>query len=186
MSDFMEILKTRRSIRHYKEDQVPEESLNRVLEAVQWSPSWANTQCWEIVVAKDPRAKEQLAESIPTGNPGKKAVTGAPLVLALCGKLNESGYYKGNVTTKFGDWFLFDLGIASQSICLAAQSQGLGTVILGLFDHDKAKAALDIPEGYELCVLIPMGVAAKDSKAPKRKDISSFTHEDVFKSKDKA
>ena len=59
--DTIEVIKTRRSIRQYKDTPVTDEQLTAVLEAVQWAPSWANTQCWEMVVVKDPAVKEKLA-----------------------------------------------------------------------------------------------------------------------------
>jgi len=102
------------------------------------------------------------------------------VVLALAGRLKESGYYKGEVTTKLGDWFLFDLGIAAQSICLAAADRGLGTVVVGLFDLDAAAAVLGIPAGVQLAAMIPVGRPAKESSAPKRKEISEFTHKDRY------
>ncbi|RLF61100.1 MAG: nitroreductase [Thermoplasmata archaeon] len=180
MADFMEILKGRRSIRRYEEKEIPEGILTQILEAVQWSPSWANTQCWEVVVVRDAATKEQLKETLTPTNPGGKAVIQAPVVLALCGKLKSSGYYKDQVTTKFGDWFMYDLGIATQSICLAAHAHGLGTVIIGLLDHDKAKGVLGVPGGYELVTLIPLGYPAKGSPAPKRRALGEFTHEGKF------
>jgi nitroreductase len=180
MSDLMEIIKQRRSIRKYEEKDLPEDMLNQVLEAVRWAPSWANSQCWEIVVVKDPAAKEKLGKIIAPKNPATRAVTNAPVVLALCGRLGVSGYYKGAVTTKFKDWFMFDLGIAVQNLCLTAHNLGLGTVIVGLFDHDKAKEVLSVPQGYELTALIPLGFPAKVSSAPKRKEISEFTHYEKF------
>jgi len=176
----MEILKGRRSIRKYEEKGIPEGILNQVLEAVQWSPSWANTQCWEVVLVRDGETKTRLQETLPPTNPAVKALIQAPVVLALCGKVKSSGYKKGEVTTKFGDWFLYDLGIATQSICLAAHDQGLGTVVIGLLDHDKAKQVLGVPDGYELVSLIPLGYPAKDSPAPKRRAIGEFTHEGTF------
>ncbi len=180
MADLMEIIKERRSVRKYEDKDVPEEMLNEILEAVKWSPSWANTQCWEVVVVKDEALRTKLQETIAPKNPATKAIVAAPVLLALCGKLGTSGYYKDVVTTKFGDWFLYDLGIATQSLCLAAHNLGLGTVVVGLFDHDKAKALLNVAEGYELVTLIPLGFPAKRSSGPKRKEISEFTHYETF------
>ena len=180
MAEFINVLKERRSIRKYEDKPVPEELLQQVLEAVRWSPSWANTQCWEVVVVKDAAVKQQLQETIGKGNPATKAIVDAPVVLAICGKLNDSGYYKGQVSTKFGDWFMFDLGLATQTLCLAAQDLGLGTVVVGLFDHDQAKRALQVAEGYELVALIPLGYAAKSGSAPKRREVAEFVHQDKF------
>jgi len=180
MAELMEVIKGRRSIRKYEDRAVSPEQLETVLEAVQWSPSWANTQCWEIVVVKDPAMKVALQETLAKGNPATKAVVDAPVLLAICGKLNSSGYYKDQVTTKFGDWFLFDLGIATQSLCLAAHDLGLGTVVVGLFDHDKARGILQVPAGYEVVALVPLGHPAKVSSPPKRREIAEFTHQGKF------
>jgi len=52
--------------------------------------------------------------------------------------------------------------------------------MVGLFDHDKAKEILKVPQGYELVLLIPLGFPAKISSAPNRREISEFTHHDIF------
>ena len=180
MTDLMEIIKERRSIRKYEEKDIPEELVNRVLDAVRWTPSWINTQCWEVVVVKDKTIKERLRATISKGNPAAKSIVAAPVVLAVCSRLGKSGYYKDKVSTKFEDWFMFDLGLATQNLCLMAHHLGLGTVIVGLFDHDRAGEILKVPTGYELVVLIPMGYPAKTPSAPKRRDIKEFTHYNIF------
>ena len=180
MEKFTEFIKNRRSVRKYAEREIPAETLDAVFEAVRWSPSWANTQCWEIVVIRDPGTRKKLQETIAPKNPATKAITAAPVLIALCGKLNSSGFYKDVVTTKFGDWFMYDLGIATQTLCLAAHNAGLGTVVVGLFDHDRAGRIINVPEGVELVTLIPMGYPAKTGSAPKRKEIPDFVRYDSF------
>lgn len=179
MADLMSIMKGRRSIRRYLEREVPEEYVQKLLESIQWSPSWANTQCWEVILVKDRVTKEKLKETMGT-NPSSKGITEAPVVFAICGKVKSAGYYKGQATTKFGDWMLFDLGIATQSLCLTAFHLGLGTVIIGFFDHNKAKQVLGVGDDYELAALIPVGFPAKESPAPKRREVGEFTHYDKF------
>lgn len=180
MPEFSQVITQRRSIRKYQDKQIPDEVLNQVLEAIKWSPSWANSQCWEIVVVKDAAQKEALKATFVPTNPAGPAMLAAPVVLAVCAKLKSSGYYKGVAPTKFGDWFMFDLGIVTQSICLAACDQGLGTVVAGLLNHDEAKKVLGLPEGYEMAVLIPLGYPDQAPSAPKRREISEFTHQDKF------
>jgi nitroreductase len=180
MGQLMDIIKARRSIRKYQEREVPDAVLKELLEAVRWSPSWANTQCWEVIVVKDPANKEKLQKTLSDRNPAGKAMTQAPVILALCGKLESAGYYKGQATTKLGDWFMFDLGLATQTLCLAACDRGLGTVITGNFDHDKAGEALGVPEGCQVVALIPLGYPAHESAAPKRREIEEFTHYEKF------
>ncbi|MBM4323642.1 MAG: nitroreductase, partial [Deltaproteobacteria bacterium] len=118
--ELMDIIKGRRSIRKYKTDPVPEEVLQKILEAVRWSPSWANTQCWEVVIVKDPKVKSELAATLVKTNPALSSMTEAPLVIVLCGKKGVSGFKKGEAVTIKGDWLMFDTGIAMQSLCLAA------------------------------------------------------------------
>ena len=180
MKNFMDIVKERRSIRRYLKQEIPEKNLDTILEAIRWSPSWVNTQCWEIIVIKDQAIKKMLQDTLPQENPAKKSIVEAPVVIALCGKTGISGYYKNLAATKFGDWFMYDLGIVTQNICLTAHSLKLGTVIVGLFDHYRAKEALQIPDGYEVLALIPVGYPAKIPKAPDRKEVGRFTHYDTF------
>lgn len=177
MSDLRTLILERRSIRKYEEKPVSEEALQQILEAVRWSPSWANTQCWEVIVVKSAEGKAKLQASLPPqGNPAVKAMVQAPVVLVLCAKRRSSGYYKDSAATKFDDWMMYDLGLATQNICLTAHALGFGTVVVGLFDHDKAAAAMQVPEGYELVSMIPLGYPAKSGSAPKRREIGDFTH----------
>lgn len=180
MAEIMEIIKGRRSIRRYQEKALPDGALNQILESIQWAPSWANTQCWEVIVIEDGAVKESLQEAVPKTNPAVKSIVEAPVLMVICGKLDRSGYYKGQVTTKFGDWFLFDLGLASQNLCLTAQNLGLGTVIIGLFDHNKVKEILSVPDGFEVVAIVPIGYPAKDARAPKRREIGEFSHYEKF------
>jgi len=180
MADFIDIVKGRRSIRRYQDTELSEEIINKLLESIKWSPSWANTQCWEVIVVRDNAKKERLRDSVPETNPASLAIVQAPILIVICGKKESSGYYKGKAATNLGDWLMYDLGIATQSLCLTAHALGLGTVIVGLFDHDKAKAALGVQEKYELVSIIPVGYPAKDSPAPKRREIEEFAHYDGF------
>lgn len=178
--DILELMMTRRSVRRFEPRDVPQEDLEKILQAVQWAPSWANTQCWEVVAVRDPSLKQALQETLAKGNPASKAMVEAPVVLVICAKLQSSGYYKGQATTKFGDWFMFDLGLATQNLCLMAHALGLGTVIVGLFDHDKVKSLLGVPEGYEVVAMVPLGYPSAPSSAPKRREIGEFLHRERF------
>jgi nitroreductase len=172
-------------MRKFTEQEVSDEQLHELLEAVRWSPSWANTQCWEVVVIKDQARKEQLAGMLSEKNPSVKAVTQAPLVLVICAKLGVAGYEHGeNVEHAFatdkGDWFMFDAGIASQNICLAAYDMGLGTVHVGQIKHKEVDQLLGLPEGVCSVEVIPVGYPAKEGKAPGRKPLENFVHYEKY------
>lgn len=180
MSMLMDVIRNRRSIRRYRSDAVPDESIAQILEAARWAQSWANTQCWEVVVVRDQSVKDRLRQAIPEGNPAARCIQAAPVVLALCGRRNVSGFYQGVAVTRFGDWMLFDLGVAAQNIALAAHDLGLGTVVLGLFDHDAARLTLNVPEGIDVVALMPLGYPAADVAPPPRRACDEFTHYERF------
>ena len=178
--DLMDGIRGRRSIRKYKPDPVPEETLQIVLEAVRWAPSWANTQCCEVIVVKDPKVKSELATVLPKINPALPSMTEAPLVLVLCGIKGISGYYKGQPITEIGDWLMFDIGLAMQNLCLCAYALGLGTVVVGNFNHQKVAEILGVPQNIEVVAMTPLGYPASEGSTPKRKDISEFVFPDHY------
>jgi nitroreductase len=184
LMDLMEAITGRRSIRKYNPDPVPHEALEKVLAAVRWAPSWANTQCCEVVVAKDPRVKSELAATLPQTNPALRSMTDAPLVLVLCAKKGTSGFYKGQAATVKGDWLMFDTGLAMQNLCLAAHALGLGTVVVGMFDHKKAEQILGVPEGVEVVAMTPVGYPAGGGGTSKRREISDFVFYDSYPGKE--
>jgi len=154
--------------------------LSKVLEAFQWAPSFGNAQCWELIIIKDPAIKEALQATLAKGNPAKKSITKAPLLIAICAKLKNSGYDKGEALTQIGDWAMYDLGMANQNLCLMAHNLGLGTVVVAWFDHDRVNEILEVPSGYKALTIIPLGYPVADAKAPDRRKIGDFTHENKF------
>lgn len=178
--ELSDAIKGRRTVRKFKDDEIASRDLEHILEAARWAPSWANTQCWEVVVVKDEDRKRMLAETLTQSNPARGAMTRAPIVLAICAKRGLSGFYKGGPSTDKGDWFMFDTGLAVQSMCLMAHSLGLGTVIVGLFDAKRAEEVLKVPEDRSVTVFVPVGFPEKVSHAPNRKEISEFVRYDTY------
>lgn len=170
----------RRSIRRYKEQPVDEEKLNRVMDAARWAPSWANSQCCELILVQEDTIKVELSSILSKKNPATLAVQKAPVVVCVCGAKGKAGYYNGKALTKFEDWMLYDLGLTTQNLCLAAHQEGLGTVIVGAFDHDRAREILEVPESHEVVVILPLGYPDHEPSAPKRKDRREFLHHDRY------
>jgi nitroreductase len=179
--DLMEAIKGRRSVRKYRPDLVSDQALQAVLEAIRWAPSWANTQCCQVIIVKDPSIKSELSKTLSKGNPAVSSMNEAPVVLVLCGIKGISGYYKGQPATEKGDWLMFDTALAMQNLCLAAHGLGLGTVIVGLFDHRKVAEVLGVPQNVEVVAMTPLGVPATTGGSPKRKDIPEFVFHEGYR-----
>ena len=180
MENFADLIKERRSIRRFKDQPIDKDLERELLESVMWSQSWANTQCWEIIIVKDKSKREALQSAFFGKNPAVKTIVSAPALFVFCGKKEVSGYYNNEAPTSIGDWLLYDLGIATQNFCLFAKSKGLGSVVTGLFDHEKASEILGIPDNVQLVSLVPVGYPDHNPKPPKRKEIETFTHVDEF------
>jgi len=180
--DYFEAIAGRRSIRKYKEESVNDKDLRKILEAGRMSASWANTQCWEIIVVADFQVKAALAKTLSDTNPARKAMVQAPIILAACGQTEKSGYKKGAATTVLGDWLMFDVALFLSNVTHAAHALGYGTVHVGLFDHVKVGRLLEIPDDVQVVELLPLGRPElrtfKDE--PPRKDLDDFVHYEKF------
>ncbi len=175
-----DIISGRRSIRRFTEQTIEKEKIEAILEAARWAPSWGNLQCCELVVVEEDEKKQMLSELLSPKNPATIATTKAGVVIAVCGKPLKSGFYKGKQQTRYQHWFLYDLGIVSQNISLKAHELGLGSVIVGSFDHQKAETLLNVPSDCELVSLIPIGYPDHEPSAPKRRAVDEFVHYGSF------
>ena len=173
----VECIKTRRSIRNYKEDQISQEVLREVVELARFAPSWKNTQIARYYVVKDVALKKNIAENCMmdfTFN--TKTLTKAPALVVVAYVEKRSGFERdGSFSTSKEDrWEMFDVGIATQTFCLAANEKGLGTCIMGIFDEAKIAEAISLPEGQKVGAVVAIGYPAEEPQAPARKEVEQL------------
>ena len=170
-----ECLKTRRSIRKYTAEPVDHSVIDSIVSLASYSPSWKNTQITRYIAIEDPSLLTEIADRY-TPEYTSNIIRQAPMLIAVTFKKGRCGYERdGSFTTKKGDrWQMFDAGIACQSFCLAAWDQGLGTVIMGVFDEDGIAELLRIPEDQELAALIAIGHPDIEPETPKRKTVEEL------------
>ncbi|MGN0167367.1 MAG: nitroreductase family protein [Acetatifactor sp.] len=170
-----ECIMGRRSIRKFTSQPVSHELLSRIVETASFAPSWKNTQITRYIAVEG--AKKEALAKCTSIFPGNGAIMeDAPMVIAVTVITGRSGYERdGSFSTPKGTgWQMFDAGVASEAFCLAAHEQGLGTVIMGLFDEEKASKLLELPEDRELVALIPLGYPAESPVAPRRKTVDDL------------
>lgn len=176
-----EAIMTRRSVRKFTDYYVTDEDIEKILEAARWAPSWSNTQCWEFIIIRDKELIKKVTETYSDTNPARRCSESASILIAVCGKSNLPGFREGATTTKFDSWYMFDLGIAVQNMLLTAHDLGLGSVVVGLMDHEKCAGLLNVAPPYELVAVLPVGKPVELKKeGPKRREISEFTHKEKF------
>ena len=185
--EVLEAIKTRRSIRKYKATPVDDITIELVLEAARWAPSWANTQCWRFIVVRGDDVKNKLADTlIAVGdrpNRAADAIRSAPVVIVACAELGKSGYYQREPrepATDKGDWYMFDVALAMQNLTLAAHSLGLGTGHIGASDAKRVGAILAVPEGFSVVEMTPLGFPDESPETKPRKELSEIVFHDKF------
>ncbi|MBI2287563.1 MAG: nitroreductase family protein [Chloroflexi bacterium] len=180
----MEAIKGRRSIRQYKTTPVDDKTVELVLEAARWAPSWANRQCWRFVVVRDSKIKAELAgTTYSQTNQARESLKNAPVVIVACGELGKAGFSRdtGQPSTDKGEyWYMFDVGLATQNLVLEAYSLGLGTVIVGSFDAKTVAAILGVAEGFCVVAMTPLGYPDQDPGPRPRKELAEIVYHDKF------
>ncbi len=171
-----ECIKGRRSIRKFADTPVSKDVIADIVETASYAPSWKHTQITRYI-AVEGELKDKIADEC-TGAYAKNGeiIKNAPMLIAVTFIKNRSGFERdGSYSTpKEGGWQMFDAGVASEAFCLAAYEQGLGTVIMGIFDEAKAASLLEVPEERELVALIPIGYPAESPIAPRRKSVEEL------------
>jgi nitroreductase len=189
--DVFEAIKSRRSIRHYKAEPVDDKTLEAVLEAAHWAPSWGNMQCWRFITVRDPAVKSQVADTLmktiidnePVENASARAIKQAPVLVVLCAETNQAGCGPdGTPTTDKGEhWYMFDTALAMENLVLAAYALGLGTVIVGNFDADRAGKILEVPPGCCVVTMTPLGFPERKGQVSPRKRLSDVVYQEKFR-----
>jgi len=172
--DFNEVVRTRRSIRSFKPDPVPEEVLNRILEAVRIAPSGSNRQPWKFIIVKDKAMKKRLVPAC--GN--QKFIADAPVVIVACGY--NIGWNRGGY---MGDMsMLVDVSIAFTHLVLAARVEGLGTCWIGSFNNEEDKKILGVPEDVNIVAITPLGYPKAEgfTEPGSRKPLAEIVSVDKF------
>jgi nitroreductase len=163
--DAMEAILSRRSIRRYLPDPLPEDVLRRVLEAGMAAPSAGDERPWHFVVITD---KEMLA-AIPGFHSLSRFVPNAAAAILVCADPALSKYPPD-------DWWVQDCSAATQNILLAAHATGLGAVWLGVHPVEKRidgfRALCRLPESVIPFSLVSLGFPAVRKEGERRFDPS--------------
>lgn len=184
MKDIIEIIKTRRSVREFKEDQIPDEDINFLIDCARYAPSGFNMQPWSFLVIKNKDVMRKLSESgkkamIPLLEPVKNTSAKAADFLVYLKTKGTSMLYNapvlivilGNKGAMTADW---DCSMAAQNMMLAAHSRGIGSCWIGgvmpaLMDEGFLKE-LGAPEGYKAVAPLIFGYPKGKTEAPGRSE----------------
>jgi len=167
---FIKLLRGLRAVRQFRPDAIPQEVIDAVLEVARWSGTASNRQYWELVVIKEKKTLQALAQCEGYAKHLAGAALGIVLVMA------------GNPALV--DQETYDEGRLSERIMLAAEAYGVGSCIGWLRGRGRtdAKALLGIPQVRLVRTTISLGypdeeaLRARPKRANARKPLSELVH----------
>lgn len=151
--EFLELAKTRYSVRKFKDESIKKEHMDKILEACNVAPTGCNYQPQRIYVVKSEEGLNKL-------NSACKCIFGAKTVLMFtCNKDEdwknplESGVHSG----------VQDISIVASHAMFEAWDLGIGSCWVNFFSPSKLHEVMGLPENEELLLLMPIGYPADDA-----------------------
>jgi len=168
--DIAKAIRDRRSVRSYEKKDVPQDVLEKVLQAARLAPSANNRQPWRFVIVRDHAKRQALAKAAKE----QQFVAEAPVVIAAVALEPDR-----IMTCGVPAWAV-DLAIAVDHITLAAVEHGLGSCWIGAFYQEDVKKILQIPAEYKVVALLPLGYPQDKARFKNRKSLDEIVTYDVW------
>jgi len=168
--DFTDVIIKRRSHRKFKEDIIEDEILERIIEAGRLAPTWSNKQGARYIIVKSKSLIKEIADAT-----SQKWIESVPMLIVVCIAPSRSGKNISGL-----EYFTVDASICMEHIVLAATNEGLGTCWVGLFNEDKIKDALSIPEKVRVIALTPLGYSRYTPREQIRKPIEQICFSEKY------
>jgi nitroreductase len=162
--DVFTAISQRSSVRAYKQTDVEEEKLKKVLEAARLSPSASNRQDWKFVIVKNKETRKKLVKAAY----GQSFIAEAPVVIVACGVEPKAMLACGQPA------YTVDVSIACAFMILQAYELGLGTCWIGAFKEDETKKILSIPDHIRVVALTPLGYPDRSPSPKSRKSLDQI------------
>ena len=154
-----DLLETRRSIRKFKGEAVPEELLWQIIELSRWAPSSRNSQGVTYTMIRERDTIDYIAS---VRGSSSAPIAAAPMAVAVSAD--------PEITGRLGE----DACIAAYHLTLAARLHGLGTCWIAGLDRDEVKQRLGLPVEHYLATVTPLGYPAERPTIKPRKPAESF------------
>ena len=185
MSDLLELISSRKSVRKYSAKHISDDDLRKILEAGRLAPSWMNVQSWKFILIKSQENKDLLSElSI-----GQQQVKNADALIVCVA--DTKAWNEAKITDiqnpALNPALQCENGIVIRSLeqviyavsymMLEASSLGISSCIIGAFGsdvtkilpevHEKARKALNLQDGQIISTIIALGYDAENKETVK-------------------
>jgi nitroreductase len=159
-----EAVKTMLAIREYRDESVPDEVVDQIVEAGRLTASAMNKQHWDFVVVREPKTLQALGQLASTGG----YIAGAPLAIAIAVPNSTLGHIDG--------------ARAAQDMMLVAWQAGVGSNWVGNVNTPEIKELLQLPEDRMVLVVMPFGYPVEEvgQGVKDRKPVSEVAHAERY------
>ncbi len=182
----MDFLFRHRSVRQYKNDEIANDLLTRIIEAGTRASTTGNMQLYSVVVTRDEGNKARLAPL----HFNQRAVIQAPVLLTICADVNRfckwCSFRDADASYDYFLWLVnavVDAMLFAQNICVAAESQGLGICYMGttLYNAQEISEVLQLPAGVLPVTTLTMGYPATETPLTSRLPVEAVIHYETYK-----
>lgn len=179
MKDFFDVLRERRSIRKFKDKEVPIEIINKIVDSARYAPSGMNKQPWEFIVIIDKDKKKQIREIYENARKEQGlyeqdcSFVEKATIIIVC---NNTSLTNNLISTS----------LAIENMLLASTALNLGSIIMTAplsrtKDIFKIRALCKIPLNLELAAIVLIGYADEKPVMKERKSLKDILHNNVYK-----
>jgi nitroreductase len=176
----LQAIRDRRSALDFTSDPVTDEQIEAILEAGRWAPSYLNSQPWDFVVVRDAQLRAGMGIILKRITWAWGGFAGVPVMIVVAVDPTRDPHH-----------FVEAGAVATQNLCLAAQSLGLASSWAGIYGSSRAtmgrveqdlKAVLSLPETHRIIAVVPIGIAAA-RRPSSRRPLAEIVHPDRFRSR---
>lgn len=185
MADYSDILMNRRTIRKYSSKPVDNKLLNDILGMGCRASTTGNMQLYSIIINRDDEKKRELAPL----HFNQKMITEAPVVLTFCADFNRFNKWcrLRNAEPGYDNFLSFitatiDALLVSQTVCIAAESKGLGICYLGTTTYNAHKIieVLKLPKGVVPITTVTLGWPSEIPEQVDRLPLEAIIHNEIY------
>ena len=183
--NLLDTLTQRRSIRKYKNQDIEQELLNQILEAGTRASTTGNMQVYSIVVTRDEKKKEELSPC----HFNQPMIKNAPVTLTFCADFNRFNLWckQRNAEPGYDNFLSFmtaaiDALLVAQTVCIAAETKGLGICYLGTVTYtaDKIIDVLNLPKGVVPVATVTLGYPDEEPEQVDRLPLEAVVHNETY------
>ncbi|MCW4030212.1 MAG: nitroreductase family protein [Candidatus Bathyarchaeota archaeon] len=172
--DFYSTIDNRRSIRRFTKETVPQEVLNRLLDAGRRAPSAGNAQPWAFIVVTLQAIKELIMKAAY----GQRAIGQSSVLIVVCADEKRAEEAYGDRGKSL--YCLQDTAAAVENILLAATASGLGACWMGAFNEAELRTIIKAPPHMRPVAVIPVGIPNESPPQRSRRELIEIVYKETF------